>query len=120
MKYLFVLSIVLMAVSVTGAFADPPLCAKASLGYTAQRSIWEAHNIVGAALEDVEQIKRQIKKLKGEDFKRDVHWCRSPSQLNSIGYTMQKSAWATHTIAAILKSHLEEIKADIRDLIEQQ
>ncbi len=121
MKYLSILlPIVFMGISLTEAFATPPLCPDASIGYTVRRSIWKAHDIVGSALEDVEEIKREIKKLKGEDFKRDIHWCKSPEELNSIGYTEQQSVWATHTLAAILKSHLEEIKADIRDLREQQ
>ncbi len=120
MKYLSILSIVFLGISLSEAFATPPLCPKASMGKTVRSSIWAAHDIVGAALEDVEEIKTEIMKLKGEDFERDVHWCRSPSQHNSIGYTEQQSVWATHNLAAILKSRLEEIKADIRDLREQQ
>ena len=122
MRRFFILSTFLIGTCFIEALAatDAPLCPAAARGHTMKESTWHAHGIVGLALKDVHDIKRQVNELKGQEFDETVHWCKSPSKLNPKGHTVQQSAWAAHNLAAILKGHLEEIRADLNDIRARQ
>ena len=122
MSRFFILSTFFVGTCFVEALADTnaPLCPESSVGHTIQTSIWEAHDTIGAALTNIKEIKRKVKELKDEDFDEAAHWCKSPSELNALGHTMQQSAWAIHDLSAILMGHLEEIKADLNDIQAQQ
>ena len=122
MRRFFILSTFFVVFCFVEALADTdvPQCPQADLGFTVRQSIEATHRIVGGALMDVQEIKRKVKELKGEDFDETAHWCKTSWSLGYQGHELEENVWAAHNIVAVLKSHLEEIEADLKDIQARQ